>query len=168
MKHDIVRFVMELQDYKAMTAHICAPATKRSKTMSVALSVAGVLTALLVATRYVESLMSFTLGMFVFSVLMFAIIKVAASGIRAQLHPSPDGTILCEYEVTLTPDGVSIQTRHWDTLTRWSGVRSIDQTAEHAFIRIDSIAAYAIPKRAFPDETAFRSFVERGQAYITH
>lgn len=166
MEDHTVRFVLELQDYKAMTVYICAPASKRSKTLSRGVSFAGVVIATLVASRYVESFTSFMLGMFFVSVLLFAVVKIATSGASKQLQPDTGGTILCEYNVALTAEGVSVHTAHWDTLTRWSGVLSIDQSPEHAFIRIDRIAAYTIPKRAFPDEEAFRRFIEQGRAYI--
>jgi hypothetical protein len=82
------------------------------------------------------------------------------------LEPSPHGTIICQYTVTLSDQGVDIRTPHWDTLTRWSGIVSVDETPDHVFLRIDTAAAYTVPVRAFNDDDARRRFVSLARAYL--
>lgn len=166
MEEQSVKFTLEPQDYKAMVAHICAPVTKRSKGWSKALSFVVTLIASLVAFRYVDSFGSFALGMLFTSVLILAIAKLAIAGARKDLQPLAGGSLCCEHTVALTADGIDARTPHWHTLHRWSGVLAIEQVPEYAFIRIDNVAAYTIPKRAFADEGAFQRFVDTARAHL--
>lgn len=161
-----VRFTLEQRDYAAMAAHLCAPVVARSKSSSRALSVAGVLIGSLFAFRYVDSFGSFALGLLFAAGLFMVVIKLSVAGVRKEMQPTAGGSILCEYDVALTPDGVDTRTPHWHTLHRWSGVIAIDQVPEYAFVRIDAVAAYAIPKRAFADDLAFQRFVDAARAHL--
>jgi hypothetical protein len=68
--------------------------------------------------------------------------------------------------VTLGDQGVDIRTPHWDALTRWSGIISVDETPGHVFIKIDASSAYTVPVRAFADEEARRRFVQVAKTYL--
>ena len=161
-----VKFTLGPTDYKALTAYVCGPVTKQSKRLSSVLSFSGVSIASLVAFRYVDSFSSFAFGILFVSVLLIGVVKLATAGTRKALQPRVGGSIFCEHEVELTSDGVQARTPHWHTLHRWAGVIAIDQLPEYLFIRVDSVAAYTVPKRAFVDELAFQRFVDAAKAHL--
>ncbi len=159
-----VAFVLELADHKAMTAHICAPLTANWNRLGVLIVLAvpvGV-----IASRFVTSPTSFLLGMAAMAVLLWAVIKVVAAGARRRLEPTPGGCILCQYRLALSPEGVDIQTPHWQSLTRWPAIVAIEETVDHVFFKIDTIAAYTVPKRAFANVEAQRQFVDAARYYF--
>jgi hypothetical protein len=161
-----VTFDLELRDYRAMAAFVCAPARTHSKW--VLWVIVPFLTFLTVgiALLFVQSVLSFVGGMLAVLFLFWIAIKVLVPRAQRRLEPSAHGTILCEYKVTLSDQGVDIRTPHWDTLTRWSGIVSVDETPEHVFLKIDAAAAYAVPVRAFADDDARRRFLSLAKAYL--
>jgi hypothetical protein len=166
MESQTVTYTLELRDHRAMTAFVCAPASDQSKRLRWLIVPAPFLLTVGVASQLVESVSSFVLGILALLFWLWVAIKFMRPRAQRMLEPTTGGTILCEYQLTLNADGVEIRTQHWDSLTRWSGVVSVDETPDHVFLRIDNVAAYTVPRRAFPDEDALRRFVSVARAHI--
>jgi hypothetical protein len=62
--------------------------------------------------------------------------------------------------MTLTPAGVRVTTPTSSTLDRWPDIQSVGVTDDHLFLYTDSIIAHILPRRAFPNDTAFHAFVD--------
>lgn len=61
--------------------------------------------------------------------------------------------------LTLKAEGLAEATEVSETTTSWSGVERVSVSEEHAFIYVSALAAITVPRRAFPSETEFNSFV---------
>jgi len=60
---------------------------------------------------------------------------------------------LClQHRLAIEPDGLREQTDKNDTLTRWAGIQSIEQTVDHAFIYVGPMLGFVVPKRGQRDQ----------------
>ncbi len=159
-------FTLERRDHKALTAHLCAPVNARAKRLGRWLGPVAVVMAAVVAAQFLESLVSFLLGILFITILLWAFIKFVNAGAQRQLEPAVGGAILCQYQFTLNADGVDMVTPFWSSQTRWGGILAVEETVEHVFFRIDSVAAYTIPKRAFANPEALLQFVTEATARV--
>ena len=55
----------------------------------------------------------------------------------------------------ISSEGVHDITEFNDTTTKWNVIENIAQTIDHLFILVRPNSAFIIPKRAFPDDSAF-------------
>jgi hypothetical protein len=78
---------------------------------------------------------------------------------QRRIRPDADGASLGERTFELSREGIWERSHHYDTLTRWSGVREIDETRDYVFVFIDNCQAHIIPKRAFTDPSHCGRFV---------
>jgi len=79
---------------------------------------------------------------------------------QRRLRPEPGGALLCHYEIQLTSNGVHIETPSWTSDVPWRGIRAVEETPTHCFLRSDSVCVYTVPKRAFPNAEALRQFAD--------
>ena len=157
--HRVARFEFTLEDYRALQTHICRPVKRQPKTLLVVVSVVfGAIGG--VALVNLPSRGSFFAGFAVATAVTLAVVVFSAKRTRTLLDPSSNGSILCSYEYSLENDGLRSRTPHWDCLTRWSGIASVDETEKHLFVMIDRAAAYAIPKRGFASHADAMRFLE--------
>jgi hypothetical protein len=166
MEPQSITFNLELPDHRAMTAFVCGPRGGPSKRVRWVVAPLAVFFTVGIASQFVESVPSFILGMLALLFWLWVVIKFLVPLAQRKFEPIPGGTILCEYQLTITPNGVDIRTPHWDALTRWSGVVSIDETPDYVFLRLDNVAAYTVPRRAFADDDARACFVSAARAHL--
>ncbi len=72
---------------------------------------------------------------------------------------------LGKQELTLTPEALIWKTPISESKTSWSAVEKIVETEQHVFIYTSAVAALVVPQRAFPDESAYREFVETARRF---
>ncbi len=80
-----------------------------------------------------------------------------------RMQPEESGAVLGRKSFELTENGVVEVSPQTESITRWAGVMSVEETPEHIFLFVDRSAAFIIPKRCFgaPDEAAeFSAFAE--------
>jgi len=91
---------------------------------------------------------------------------------QRRIRPLADGTALGPRTFQITPEGLREKSQHYESLTRWSGVRDIGDTREHIFVMIDNCEAHIVPKRSFADDGHCRRFLDElerrmGSAAVT-
>lgn len=87
---------------------------------------------------------------------------VATRMMRKQLVKSlrADGAFLRPFKLTAEPDKLVIESDVGRTEWLWRGVLAIDLTEDQILIRTDGMAGVIVPKAAFADFGAMRSFAE--------
>jgi len=85
------------------------------------------------------------------------IVKMYAEGKR--------GSYLRKHRLSITPEAVLDSTDYGDSKTYWKSVEKILSADRHLFIYTSATAAHIIPKRAFPDESKYREFIEISKRY---
>jgi hypothetical protein len=148
-----LQFELSLADYQAMSRQLYA----RKPIQSVANMLLVWLVMMIVVSfgTWIYPGMGFVWGM------LAGILLVVANALRTylRLRPMPNGALLCQYLVQLSDDRIHLETPGWTTDMLWKGVLSVEETPKHCFLRIDSIAAYVIPKRAFASDESAHQFV---------
>jgi hypothetical protein len=77
---------------------------------------------------------------------------------------SPDNrTLFTDHRVELREDGLQEETRYWQSLFRWHGIRRVISMRSVTAIYISGQAAILIPSRAFPDRAQRTAFVRAVQ-----
>jgi len=79
---------------------------------------------------------------------------------QRRIRPSDDGASLGIRTYKLVDEGLLERSRHHEHLTRWSGIRGIDETKNHVFVFIDNCQAHIIPKRSFAEDAQCKAFVD--------
>jgi len=147
----VVHFELLLDDYHATLKHVCAPGPSERLLWLAAVFIASFGIALFGRTGR-----DFLAGM------VAAFLLVFAKGLRTRrrLQPRREGAVLCRYDVQLTESGVHAQTPNWTSDIPWHGIRAVEETAAHCFLRVYTVSVYAIPKRSFPNAEAMRQFID--------
>jgi hypothetical protein len=151
-----VGFELVLGDYNAMLKHVCAPASTGLWRIERLLWLAGIFIAgfsMVLFGRPGRFLLAGMIGAF-----SLMAVKMLLNQIR--LRPLPHGAVLCRYDVQLTQSGVHVQTPNWTCDVPWHGIRAVEETAHHCFLRIDTISVYTIPKRSFASGEAMQRFID--------
>ena len=86
---------------------------------------------------------------------------------QRRIRPSDDGASLGIRTFKLVDDGLLERSRHHEHLTRWSGIRAVDETKAHLFVFIDNCQAHIIPKRGFAEESQCKTFVQELRRGVT-
>ncbi|MGB5811652.1 MAG: YcxB family protein [Polyangiales bacterium] len=82
---------------------------------------------------------------------------------RRRMQPEAMGSVLGPKSYELTEDGILEKTPDAESMFRWRGVKSVEESSDHVFVFTDRCAAYIVPKRSFEspgDAAAFRAFAE--------
>jgi hypothetical protein len=90
--------------------------------------------------------------------LIFLIYQI--SFLRIKKMPDEDGTIIGVKTYILSEDGFKEITNSSETLTKWNGIKNIEETNDYFFVFVDKIAAYVIPKRSFSNKTETEQFLQ--------
>jgi hypothetical protein len=77
---------------------------------------------------------------------------------QRRIRPFPEGASLGSRTYVVSAEGLRERSRQFDTLTRWCGVREVDETPDHIFVFIDNCQAHIVPKRAFASADECRRF----------
>ena len=72
----------------------------------------------------------------------------------------PSGAFLRPYELTLSPDGITMASAGERLEFHWSAFLKAQETSTHFFLYVDRAIAYIIPKRVFASATEERQFAE--------
>jgi hypothetical protein len=152
-----VEFELELADYQAMLRYACGRGAVRSvgfvgKLPAVVLG--GFVVGLGIAFLRRDP-SAFVAGLFV----PFLLILLSVRSTQQRLRPRPGGAVLCRYRLQLDDAGMHVETPLWSSHFSWTGILAVDETAAYCFLRLDTAAAHAIPKRAFADAGAAARFV---------
>lgn len=67
--------------------------------------------------------------------------------------------------VYITPDEFSESSMFCQTILKWAGIQNLVTTADHLFVYISTTTAFVVPRRAFRDESSFKTFSETAMAY---
>jgi len=79
---------------------------------------------------------------------------------QRRLRPDPEGPSLGNRTFTISREGFCERSRHFELLTRWSGVRSVEENRNYLFVFIDTCQAHIVPKRAFASDEDARRFAD--------
>ena len=79
---------------------------------------------------------------------------------QRRLRPCSEGPSLGMRTFKVVADGLIERARNYENLSRWEGIRSIDETKSHIFVFIDNCQAHIVPKRGFAEESHCRAFVD--------
>ena len=82
------------------------------------------------------------------------------------LPPAERGSLLGPRQTSLDEDGVREESPNHKHQSHWRGILSVEETGEHVFLMIDSIAGYIVPKRAFPDSERLRDFLTFAREHV--
>jgi hypothetical protein len=86
---------------------------------------------------------------------------------QRRIRPDEEGASLGTRTFEITREGLWERSRKYEMLSRWAGVRLIDETRDHFFVFIDNCQAHIIPKRAFSDSEHCRRFGEELRRRVT-
>lgn len=153
----VVHFELSLDDYNAMVMHLGAPPRSERVLWLAAIYIAGF--GLVVSGRDGRVALA---GMVAGFLLMFVKALIA----RRRLQPRPGRAVLCHYDVRLGESGAHVQTPNWTFDVPWRGIVAVEETGAHCFLRLDTVSAYTIPKRSFPDGEAAREFVDFARSRV--
>jgi len=60
----------------------------------------------------------------------------------------------------LIEEGFKEKSEYSETLTKWEGIKKIEETPEFIYVFLDKLVAYIIPKRHLSNETEIRQLIE--------
>jgi YcxB-like protein len=153
-----VQYDVSLEDYRAMSAHLCSPAQlKAAPERWIKWALMGGI--VIWATSAGRAALPVLIGMALALIGAAAYFVAIRARAQALFVPRPNGYILCHYDIELTERGISTATPYWTGETRWSGVLRVDDTPGYVYLVFDPVAAYGIPKAAFADPQAAEKFV---------
>jgi hypothetical protein len=67
--------------------------------------------------------------------------------------------------MTITPDTVTEAGELTVTTKKWAAVDKIVEDQRHVYFYVSALSAFILPKSAFPNEDAFRAFLETAERY---
>ncbi len=85
--------------------------------------------------------------------------------VRRMLGEGLNVALLCRRRVAIDRDAISVVSEYFERKTRWPAVEKVVETGDYLFIYLSSVQAEIVPRRAFADESRFRSFVEAAKRY---
>ncbi len=65
----------------------------------------------------------------------------------------------------ITPQGLVWQSRSTRSEIPWELVRDIEDTPNHLYLRCGGTSALVVPRRSFPTEAGYKSFISEARAY---
>jgi hypothetical protein len=105
---------------------------------------------------------------YIFGILFFltlvAVFKFLAHYSAQELY-RPDGLLRASREITLHEKGITQTSQNYTSLTSWSGIMKIEEDKEFIFLYIDTISAYAIPKRFFNTAQEASAFIQQARSF---
>jgi len=148
-------------DHHAFTRHVWYSGARGGRAWFVLIFLAALLLTIVIENE--TRMQLHTPTMLVTMFILLGYLSLAQRRIR----PSSDGASLGIRTFKLVSDGLVERSRHHENLTRWSGIRGIDETKNHIFVFIDNCQAYIIPKRGFAEEAQCNAFVEELRRRVT-
>ena len=79
---------------------------------------------------------------------------------RIKRMPDQNGIIIGKKTYIIQDNGFKEITDSSETITKWNGIKTIEETKDYIYVFVDKIAAYIIPKRSFIDETEGELFIK--------
>lgn len=74
--------------------------------------------------------------------------------------------MLDEQSYTIVDDGLRLESTHSEGLLKWSGIMTLQCTADHLFVYVSEQVVQIIPRRFFPTNREFEAFAEElGRRY---
>jgi len=70
-----------------------------------------------------------------------------------------------KHRLSVTNNAVTDKAGSGKTMTRWSDVKKVVLMDNYVFIYVSDTSAHIVPKRAFPDETAWKEFKDTLSRY---
>lgn len=147
----VAHFELSMGDYNAMLRHASAPGP-RERLLWFGVVFLGSFGVVLFGRYGIAFVAGLVAGFLMLSIKMLQA--------RHRLQPRPEGALLCHHDVALTEKGVHTQTPTWTGEWTWHAILDVEETAEHCFLRVDTVSLYTIPKRSFPNSEAMRQFVD--------
>jgi hypothetical protein len=92
--------------------------------------------------------------------------RMARRGVAEFLAHPQSGSLWLPYTIELSSDGMRIVTGEKDVALPWSTFPRVESSADGMIVFKNAKEAVRIPRRAFPDETVWRSFVSYVTAHI--
>jgi hypothetical protein len=74
--------------------------------------------------------------------------------------PLDNGSILGHHKYMVDEKGFTEETKAFNCLTHWKGIKAVEETQNQIYIFIDTHYAHFIPKRFFPSDYVLREFTE--------
>lgn len=102
---------------------------------------------------------SYVIGNIIFTLIIYYVLVLVLKPLlflRVKHMPSEKGGILGKHKFKISDDGLIETTEHSESITKWSGVHSVETTKNYIYVFVDSCAAHIIPTRyfKFPEESA--------------
>jgi len=91
--------------------------------------------------------------------------RLIARSVRLMLKEGQNAKILCNQQLTITPETLSQTTEFSSAVTQWAAIEKIAVTKDHAFFYLNTRMAYILPQGAFANEWEFKEFVETARRY---
>lgn len=150
----IIKYELTIEDYREMTAHLCAGVGRRKRMPARFAMLVIVFATAFTIVRTKGSGASFAVGLIVGAAIVLVPVLLAVRTSKAaqqKLEPRLGGAYLCSYELSSTSDELMLVTPSWRSSTRWSAFIAVEETQNLILLKLEASAAYAIPKRALPD-----------------
>jgi hypothetical protein len=82
------------------------------------------------------------------------------------LAPAADGMVLGQQTFTFLREGIRVESPRSATLLRWRGVKSVDESPEHLFVRVDTCAGYVLPRRCLRGDVTAATIVAKAKEHL--
>ncbi|WP_321310320.1 YcxB family protein [Marinifilum fragile] len=91
---------------------------------------------------------------------LFVLILTQIGLQKIKKMPDKDGNILGVKTYLLEENGFREITDTSETLTKWCGIKKIQESQDYYYVFVDKIAAYIIPKRSFLNKNEEDEFIK--------
>ncbi len=99
--------------------------------------------------------------------LFFGLIRILSKrNIRKLIREGRNAGLLGPCIVTISLDGIAKKTEVSETRYKWSSIERIAVTDKHAFVYLNALTVFIMPKRAFGLPSEFAGFVSQAQQYV--
>ena len=76
-----------------------------------------------------------------------------------KMAPAADSYVVGPRAVSITDDGIIEKSKKYESLFRWSSIRSVDSVSEHIFVMLERNAGIIVPCRAFSSDAERDQFL---------
>lgn len=97
--------------------------------------------------------------------IVFRQIRKQHGSLKVMLKDGNNKGLIGRRTAYITPEWFGETSMLAESRTKWPAIDKVDTTKDHLFVYVGTRSAFMIPKRAFPDEAAFKTFADTAFRY---